>query len=72
MNDHHTWRITLHVAAIVSAVAMWWIFSDVAAALAAGIVAFLAVNAVGHIAFGPMPTAEDLRRDIQRILRRPD
>ena len=72
MSDRHTARITTHVAAIFAAIAMWWIFSDVGAALAAGIVAFLAVNAVGHIAFGPMPTAEDIRRDIQRTLRRPN
>lgn len=72
MPDRHTRRIMMHVAAVLAALAMWWIVVDFAAALAASILAFLVVNAVGHIAFGPMPTARDIRRDVEEILRRRD
>ena len=72
MSDRHTRRIMMHVAAVIAAVAMWWIIADFAAALAASVVAFLVVNAIGHIAFGPMPNATDIRRDFEEILRRPD
>ena len=72
MSDRHTRRIMMHVAAVLAALAMWWILTDFAVALAASIVAFLVVNAVGHLAFGPMPTAQDIRRDIEAILHRPD
>lgn len=72
MKDPYLNRILVHVGAIALAVASWWAISDFAAALAASLVAFLVVNAIGHLAFGPMPTAADVRRDVESILRRRD
>ncbi len=68
MRDPHLARLLVHVIAIVAAVACWQLLADFALALGASLLVFLAINAVGHIAFGPMPTAEELRRDVQRIL----
>jgi len=70
MRDPHLARIFVHVIVIVivAAVACWQLLADFALALGASLLVFLAINAVGHIAFGPMPTAEELRRDVQRIL----
>ena len=70
MSDRYFNRLLMHVAAILAAVAMWWIVTDFAAAMGASLLAFLGVNAVGHVAFGRMPTREDLRRDVEEILRR--
>ena len=70
MSDHHTRRIAVHIAAILLSIAMWWIFSEFAVALGASLAAFLLLTAIGHLAYGPMPTGDDLRKDIEDLLRR--
>ncbi len=72
MIDTHTRRIMMHVCAVMCALAMWWLLDEFAVALAASVLAFLAVNAIAHVAYGPMPTAEDLRKDVEHILRNRD
>jgi len=65
-------RLLVHVLAILSAIACWWLLADFALALCASLLVFLLVSGIGHVAFGPMPTAEDLRRDVMRMLQRPE
>lgn len=67
--DPHLSRIAMHVVAIAAATLCWWMLSDFAAALLASLVVFLLVNAVAHLAFGPMPTGKDIRQDIAAMLR---
>ena len=69
MNDPSLSRILVHVAAILPAVAGWRLVADFATALVVSLAAFFRVNALGHLAFGPMPTAEDSRRDVESNFR---
>ncbi len=70
MGDRYTNRLLMHVAAILAAVVAWWVVTDFAAALGASLLAFLLVNALGHLAFGPMPTGDVVRREVEEVLRR--
>jgi hypothetical protein len=72
MQDRYFKRLLMHVAAVLAAVAMWWVITDFAAALGASVLAFLLVTAIANLAYGPMPTAKDVRKDVEDILRRGD
>lgn len=70
MADARLMRLLFHVGAVAGAILAWWVFADFAAALLASAAIFFAISGLGRWLHGPLPTGDDLRRDVAEILRR--
>lgn len=70
MGDTHLMRLLFHVGAVVGAIATWWVFSDFAAALVASAVCFFAISGIGRWLHGPLPTGDDVRREVHEVMKR--
>jgi hypothetical protein len=68
MGDAHLMRLLFHVGAVVGAIAVWWVLADFAAALVASGACFFAISGIGGWLYGPLPTGDDLRRDVEGII----
>jgi hypothetical protein len=70
MDDTRTMRLLFHVGAVAGAIAAWWVITDFAAALVGSAVSFFAISGIGRWLYGPLPTGDDVRRDVEKIIGR--
>jgi predicted PurR-regulated permease PerM len=70
MVDARLMRLLFHVGAVAGAILAWWVFTDFAAALLASAVIFFAISGLGRWLHGPLPTGDDLRQDVEKVIDR--